>query len=559
MRKNGLVELMKLKDDLWNYRRSTRDTVWQEIFKYTEPQYQDFEDRDGTSSKINPHIYNATPANCVRMASMGMAGYACSPSIDWFSYSPEIGEFRRRNSDWGKEMRAMLQQCTKIDRQGFAKSNWYSSFETAMHLFFEIGTVCVMQEWDDASMNVVYTVLHPSDFVVMESRHHVIDTVIWRERMTIDELDQAYPNHGDLFSDGDDDRQKFYWVYHYCGRRTRLRLGVGGESQPYECVAWFGYEGDGTALGKSDPVLEEKGSDMFPFVVGRYMMDPTGNPYGVGSPGMVSLIDNKTLQAITKDELDCATLQSHPPIKATEGLPLNIGPFSVTRLAQGADFSFVPSGADMTVIAAERSLYEQKIQESYHVNFFLALMNSIERTKTATEAEGLQNEQSAMLSSLFDKIDEMLERVIEFRYHYMVAYGMYGDGYTEGEMPKIDFTSPMRQLQERTHRWVPVTTKISYFAQLAQMLGDPTILKDYIRLSAVSPLFDEIYNTPSEVGYTERETQQIQAIRAQAQMQMAQAQMHAQQTEADARMMQARNQAPESGSPNDNGMLGRQA
>lgn len=549
MRDGALAELVRLKDELWSYRRSTRDGLWEEILKYTEPSFQNFEDRDGLGSSVNPSIYNSTPALSARMAAMGTAGYACSPSIDWFSYAPEVGEQRGMSGSYARQVRSRLQSFAKTDRQGFATSNWYDSFETAMSLLYEIGTCCVMQEWDDNAGNVVYTVLHPSDFVMMQDRHHVIDTVIWRERLTADEIERAYPGLGKELRDTAK-RQRYWWVYHYVGDQRRLRLGCAGERQRYETAAWFGGEGgSGTYTGRSG-LLQSGGLDRFPFAIARYQLDPAGNPYGVGSPGMVSLVDNKTLQTLTKDELDCATLQSHPPIKATEGLPLNIGPFAVTRVTQGADFAFVPSGADMSVMAAERKLYEQKIQEAYHVNFFLALMSSVEHTKTATEAEGLKNEQSAMLSSLFDKINRFLESVIEFRYENMVANAMYSEAPREGERMRIDFTSPMRQVQEKAHKWVPLTSKVQFFAQLAQMTGDATILTDNIRLDRVGPLFDEVFDTPSEVGYTEEESQRMKQQRALLQQQQAMAEMQAQRQEADAKMMAARNKAPEAGSPN---------
>lgn len=555
MREGALADLVRLKEELWSYRRSTRDGLWEQILRYTEPSFQNFEDREGLGSSVNPDIYNSTPALSARMAAMGTAGYACSPSIDWFSYTPELVELKNRGSDYGRQARSRLQQCARIDRHGFATSNWYDAFETAMHLLYEVATCCVMQEWDDYSMNVVYTVLHPSDFVIMQDRHHIIDTVIWRERLTASELIGLYPSIEEEL--GKDVRQqKYWWVYHYVGIKSRLRLGSAGDGQRYETVTWFGGENESSAYTGEGKVLESGGVDLFPFAIARYMLDPAGNPYGVGSPGMVSLVDNKTLQTLTKDELDCATLQSHPPIKATEGLPLNIGPFAVTRVAQGADFAFVPSGADMSCMATERSIYEKKIQEAYHVNFFLAIMSNVDRTKTATEAEGLQNEQSAMLSSLFDKINRFLESVIEFRYTNMQENGMYGDlagedGEEEGKMPRIDFTSPMRQAQEKAHKWVPLTSKVQFYAQLAQMVQDPTILTDNIRLERIGPLFDEVFDTPSEVGYTEKESQQMKAQRQAAQMQMLQQQMANQAQETEAKVMTARNKAPEAGSPND--------
>lgn len=560
--KEQAANLDRLRRQCWSKRERSRDALYRKILQFTQPEYIDWENMDGDGSVVNPHIYNSVPAECSETFAMGISGYACSAGIDWFKIEPEKKWSIVDDKSFQDAVRGMFQQRSAIMRDKLAAGNWYDTFESAMKLFGDISTVCVLQDWDDERGNVSYTLLHPRDFVLMQDRYGSIDTVIYRQRLNRSDIIGLFGKEKTPRSvlDNKEDFTKLYTIYRYIGTSERIELSVDGEYK-WVSVYWFAGDGDTIVTDDDSCTLAEARIDgPAPFNVIRFKKSADGtNPYGVGSPGMKSVFDMAMLQTISRSVVDGTELVAHPVIKRSPGLPLVIKPRSIVDVPNGMDFAPVNMSGDLSVAFQEEQIIGQRIKEAYNVPYFLALMNSIEKTKTATEAQGLQNEQSAMLTSMFSRISEFLENALDYLYYQLEKHGMFAKTALYGLADKqgrtevthsISFISPMTTTQRRTHEWAPIQNMIATASEMASLLGDPTVLTDNIKVNEVLHKYAETNNVDVTVLYTADESSRIRKNREEIAAQQAAAEQARGDKEVAIKKQLADNAAPEAGSPN---------
>lgn len=541
--------LERMRATLEAKRVSTRDPIWKDVLRLTEPTFTNWDDSspDDHQLELGKDIYNGAATQASLLMAKGLAGYACGSSIDWFALGFEDARQVKRYGD-PDVMARKLQDRERVMYSKFRSSSFYETIKSAFKLGADIGTVILLQEWDDNTSNISYHLIHPKDAVIMQDWHGEVDTLIYQVWLTKSDMIDAFGEERLPKSVTEcEDETELHKVYRYVGRNRRLKLDVPG-SGGFVSVYWS------DEASQTDPVsLSESRMDRKCFACWRYDKSIDGNVWGSGSPGITALSDNKSLQVFSRSIQTGAINTAYPAWKKTLGLTINTMPGQATPLMPGQDFAPVQIAGDYSIAFQEKQEVITSIRSAYNVDFFLALLSSQSRQKTATEAEGLQNEQSALLGAEFDRMSyELLEPVIEYAYQELLRHGCFeadpilDDEDRSGVRLHIDFVSPMATMQRKYHELVPSERWIAAMANMAQV--DQTIL-DFVDFSGYARLSATIGRVNRQVIVDDEKVRELRQKRAEVQSQQAVLAQRAEDQKSQAQAYLASTKAPEEGSP----------
>jgi hypothetical protein len=285
----------------------------------------------------------------------------------------------------------------------------------------------------------------------------------------------------------------------------------------------------------------------------RWTRNPDGGALGSDSPGLIEISNVKQLNGMRKDFNRISQLAARPTLKATAKLMnrINNVPGGVTYLHAGEDFTQALTVGDIRPLMEDMKAIQASIHDSYHRALFLVLTQNLERTKTATEVEGIKGEQAAMLTAFFGRMSvEFLEPMVEDLYQLEIDAGRAPPApeILRGRRVKVDLVAPLAILQKRyllldsTRQWLNEIIAIQQ-SELDPNAGDYANIEEYIRQAA------DLYHVNRAVIRDIAEVQRRRDARAKLQMVQMQAQLEAQRAEAQAKTYGAATKAPEAGSP----------
>lgn len=229
-------------------------------------------------------------------------------------------------------------------------------------------------------------------------------------------------------------------------------------------------------------LLKESGYYEFPAFVTRWST-ASGEIWGRG-PGMESLPDVKTSNAMTKDLLEASELIIRPPLDVEYKAylsPLNTSPSKINHRARGANKAEPMYIVDGKTIPVTDALLE-KIKASINDTFFYDAINLIKADRmTATEVMQRVEENMRILGPTYSRLQhEFLEPLVMRSYGILKRQGKLPDPPAEiaeaGGYVKIEYESPMARAQ-RTSDIMAIQRTISLIAPLAE--GTPEILDNY--------------------------------------------------------------------------------
>lgn len=161
--------------------------------------------------------------------------------------------------------------------------------------------------------------------------------------------------------------------------------------------------------------LEFKGLRYFPYLVARW--DKTGGGiYGNGI-GRIILGDVKSLQAYERDLAKASKKKVSPPLKASLDMKNAVKDIS----AEGITYTSDPNGFTplFNVVYETREALEninrisQRLYSQTYNDLFYALLNK-DKTMSATEASGIQQEKLTMLGSVVERLqNEFLKPLVQ--------------------------------------------------------------------------------------------------------------------------------------------------
>ena len=181
-----------------------------------------------------------------------------------------------------------------------------------------------------------------------------------------------------------------------------------------------------------------------------------------------------------RDQLNASQLMTTPPIRKTKGLVAEIRPGAFIDVPPGQDIAPLQVTQDVSWTNELRNELRALAKQVYYVDFFLMLSQYQGNVTTATLAQGLQNEQVAMMSSFLDSLlDEFFSPVVLWVYDVMEREGLF-TGDAAGELDsdvRIKMVSTLYRLQQR-QELQPTQDAMNMILPMVQMA--PEELMPYI-------------------------------------------------------------------------------
>ena len=542
-----MEKLGRLKTSLEAY-RAIYESQWGEIIHYLAPSYASVNvGKPGTESPADYRdIYDTTALEASNVMADGLQGYAFGRTISWFRLQLEKLELMDND-----ENKLWMQAAERHMYGQFNKSNFYDESRAFLRCGADFGTAMMTFEHDPGREIPVFHTMHPGTYAIEEDRFGIVTVLIRDFWLTKSEAVGKFgeENLPDQIIADKDDVTGSYLFHQYIAPSSRIELGIEGDSE-YVSVYW-------ASMDPKKPCKEERFKHK-PFFAWRWAKNPCGSPWGVDNPGMVQVPNIKMLQSFFQDAMRISQLTGRPPIKKTEGLKVNFYPSGMTDLSPGSDFAPVQVTGDLSWTANLIGMLKAQVNAAYHKDFFLALMMSQDRQKTATEVQALVDEKSAIMSAFFSRLaHEFIEPVLEAVFDLEVETMRMPTNppSISEESLKIDFISPLAMLQKRAHG---LNTTKQFLGEIIGIAEISPQIMDKINIDGFVDVAGESYDVDHRIIREDDQVKTIREARAKVQMDQMEHQNKIEEAKAGAGAYSATAKAPEKGSPAERQMAGGQ-
>ena len=531
-------------------RRDRLLPAWMSISQYFNPALSDWDEYNDEMDQAPDYrsVYDNVGMKDSANLADGIQGWSFSRSSAWQRLTTEDKDLADRD-----DVKLHLQEMAEHFYAQLNKSSFYDEGRNLIRNSADFGTGVMFRMNNVARAMPAYKTLHPKRAIILEDETGEVDTLfrdlwlssdqaiaLFGKSIPYDSIPMKIRND---YEHGDSNRFPFI---QFIFPIDKFDLDIGlrtSRGRPYYSV-YISRSGD-------EPIAEG-GYWYKPFFGWRWSRNPDGSPYGSDSPGLLEISNVKQLNMMRKDMSRIVALNARPPLKATSRLGNRIQnvPNGVTLLKAGEDFTRAFTTGDVRPMMEDMAAIQTSVHESYHRSLFLVLTENLDRTKTATEVEGIKGEQAAMLTAFYGRMAvEFLEPAVEDLYQLEIDSGRAPERpeILRGQRVKIDLVSPLAMLQKRylmldsTRQWLNEIIAI-------QQTLDPNA-KDYVDVEKYIHRAADLYNVDRTVVRDIIEVRRRQAIRAQQQAMQQQVDIQTRQADAASKLQSASVKAPEPGSP----------
>lgn len=542
---DALAQLYSIRGQLIE-EREPMIPVWRDIAENCNPLLADwnYESEVDAAPTNMSAVYDNTLMKASSRLADGIQGYSFSRSNAWMRLAMEDEDLMER-----ADVSAYLQRREVGMYNQWAKSSFYDEGRSFVRIGADFGTAIMFRTNNVARGIPGYQVLHLKRTCIMEDESGEVDVLfrdLWLtpfDAVKMFGLETLSKTIQDSYHNNDTRRRMFTQFIFPLDRfdldiEARVTKGM-----PFYSV----YVAD----CDHKKAIREGGYEVKPFFVWRWSRNPDGSVWGIDCPGMLEINNGKMLSGMRKDYHRMTQLKGRGIWKATEQLKgrLNLIPMGVSYLRPGEDFAQASTSIDTKGVLEDMTLLQKGVNESYHTELFLVLTQNLQRTKTATEVEGIRGEQAAMLTAFFGRLGaEFLEPSTEdlFQLEDDAGRAPPPPRALQGRRIKVDLVSPLSQLQKRYLLLDNTRQALSEILQLATIdrsALDPLNLDAYIRS------IGKYYNIDRSVLRDIYEVQKIRAAHQQQDAALIQAQMKMKAAEVQTKAYGAATKAPEEGSP----------
>ena len=280
----------------------------------------------------------------------------------------------------------------------------------------------------------------------------------------------------------------------------------------------------------------------FPYVVPRYLK-ASNEIYG-RSPGMNSLPDVKVLNKMVEVSLKAAQKQVDPPLLVADDaviLPIRTAPGSINYFRSGSRDTIQPLniGANNPLGLNMEDQRRNAISRTFHVDQLLIQEN---RTMTATEVMQRNQEKMRILGPVIGRLQqELLQPLIIRVFNIMLRNKLFVEAprILENQEVDIEYVSPVA-IAQKGSELESIMRGLELFGSISQIAP----VTDYIDENGLVKRIINILGLPAKMIKSDKEVEEIRAVRQQqqaAQMQMQQEMMQSEQAKNAAPLVQALN------------------
>lgn len=445
-----LREKVQSRWDALKEERSSWMSHWKDISEVLLPRAGRFlptENNRGGKAAFRK-ILDSTGTRALRTLSGGMMSGMTSPARPWFcltTFNPELDE--------SYEVKVWMSQVTSLMQMVFYKSNTYRALQMAYEELGAFGTSATLI-YDDFDRVIHCHPLTIGEFAIATDSRGRVNTVYREFRMTVAMLVQEFglANVSRTVKDMYDRGQLDEWVEVINAiepRTERDPRRTDAKNMPYLSV-YFEKSGD---KGK---VLRETGFTEFPAMCARWSVTG-GDIYGT-SPGMEALGDLCQLQQMQFRKSQAIDYKVHPPVlipsemknMGTQFLPGGVIPYSNAQQAQQIRSAYMVD-LDLNSLLVDIQDVRQRINEAFYRDIFMLMVNSTDKTMTATEVTERHEEKMLLMGPVLERLNaEMLDPLINIVFNKLVQADLLPPlpEDLQGQQLNVEFISILAQAQK---------------------------------------------------------------------------------------------------------------
>lgn len=514
-----LREKVQSRWDALKKERSSWMSHWKDISEVLLPRAGRFlptENNRGGKAAFRK-ILDSTGTRALRTLSGGMMSGMTSPARPWFrltTFNPELDE--------SYEVKVWMSQVTSLMQMVFYKSNTYRALQMAYEELGAFGTSATLI-YDDFDRVIHCHPLTIGEFAIATDSRGRVNTVYREFRMTVTMLVQEFglENVSRTVRDLYDRGQMDEWVEVINAiepRTERDPRKTDAKNMPYLSV-YFEKSGD---KGK---VLRETGFTEFPAMCARWSVTG-GDIYGT-SPGMEALGDLCQLQQMQFRKSQAIDYKVHPPVlipsemknMGTQFLPGGVIPYSNAQQAQQIRSAYMVD-LDLNSLLVDIQDVRQRINEAFYRDIFMLMVNSTDKTMTATEVTERHEEKMLLMGPVLERLNaEMLDPLINIVFNKLVQADLLPPlpEDLQGQQLNVEFISILAQAQKA----ISTNSVDRMFSVLGNLAGMKPDIVDNVDLDFWPQWYADALGVDPRFIVSGKKVAVIREQRAQAEQQAA--------------------------------------
>ena len=514
-----LREKVQSRWDALKEERSSWMSHWKDISEVLLPRAGRFlptENNRGGKAAFRK-ILDSTGTRALRTLSGGMMSGMTSPARPWFrltTFNPELDE--------SYEVKVWMSQVTSLMQMVFYKSNTYRALQMAYEDLGAFGTSATLI-YDDFDRVIHCHPLTIGEFAIATDSRGRVNTVYREFRMTVAMLVQEFGLENvsrtvkDLYERGQMD--EWVEVINAIEPRTeRDPRKTDAKNMPYLSV-YFEKSSD---KGK---VLRETGFTEFPAMCARWSVTG-GDIYGT-SPGMEALGDLCQLQQMQFRKSQAIDYKVHPPVlipsemknMGTQFLPGGVIPYSNAQQAQQIRSAYMVD-LDLNSLLVDIQDVRQRINEAFYRDIFMLMVNSTDKTMTATEVTERHEEKMLLMGPVLERLNaEMLDPLINIVFNKLVQADLLPPlpEDLQGQQLNVEFISILAQAQKA----ISTNSVDRMFSVLGNLAGMKPDIVDNVDLDFWPQWYADALGVDPRFIVSGKKVAVIREQRAQAEQQAA--------------------------------------
>ena len=466
---------------------------WQELADYFLPRSVRFLTRSVNKQPAkNKKIKDSTPLLAVRNFSSGMMSGATSPATNWFKV--KIRDYKQEGS---YEVKSWCSKVENIFRDIFNSSNLYRILPA---VYKQIGVfgLSVIGLMNDERSVLRCQLLPIGSYRIAKNEKGEVDTIC---RVFMETAKNLYDRFGEenvskevLNAIHSNRYEELFEVAHFVEpNKNYMPKSVWAKDKEFISVY---YE----VSSNEEKFLSYSGFDKFPYAV--FESEVNGEDvYPSECPGVNALPDVKQLMSMIIDEGKAVKKMISPTYKGPASLKnkkmIDAPAAFIEEDENGRGLSPIYE-VNPRVLEVDSIIEKLKesIKEIFYNDLFAMILNTAERSRTATEVNELKEEKMVLLSPLLQQIHNGLSQIMVWLYNECNQLGYLPEPPLEivGMDMEIEFVSTLAQAQKAVkiaamERFTTFTINLaqSLDASLKNKLNASKIVDDYADFANISP------------------------------------------------------------------------
>ncbi len=466
---------------------------WQDLADFFLPRSVRFLARSVNKQPAkNKKIKDSTPLLAVRNFSSGMMSGATSPATNWFKV--RIRNYSNENS---YEVKKWCSSIENIFRDIFNSSNLYRILPSVYKQIGVFGISVIALIFDESS--ILHCQLLPiGSYRIAKNSKGEVDTIC---RVYMETAKNIYDQFGEknvskeiLNSIHSNRYEDLYEIIHFVEPNKDYKAdSIWAEDKEYISVY---YE----SSSKEEKFLSKSGFDKFPYAV--FESEVNGEDvYPSECPGINALPDVKQLMSMVVDEAKAIKKMISPTYKGPASLKnkkmIDAPAAFIEEDENGRGLSPIYE-VNPRVLEVDSIIEKLKesIKEIFYNDLFAMILNTAERSRTATEVNELKEEKMVLLSPLLQQIHNGLNQIMAWVFSECMMLKIIPEPPSDimGANIDIEFVSTLAQAQKAVkisamERFTTFTINLaqSLDPSLKMKLNANKIVDDYADYVNISP------------------------------------------------------------------------